>query len=285
MIRKPEWMKIKIEGSHNFTEVENLVDGFELNTVCKEANCPNRMKCYESRTATFMILGDVCTRNCRYCNVATGRGREVDKDEPINVAKVVKKLGLKYAVITSVDRDDLADEGANQFKNVIKEIRKNEEGTLVEVLIPDMHANHDLLDIVFDEKPDVLNHNVETVRSIFKQMRPQGNLDNSFEVLRYAKEKGLVTKTGFMVGLGETNEEVHEMLDKLNELEVDIVTIGQYLMPTLKHAKLDRYVRPDEFEEFKRYGQSIGIKHVESGPLVRSSYNAGNVFKKLKDKK
>ena len=284
MIRKPKWMRIKIEGSQNLHEVESLVDGFELNTVCKEANCPNRMKCYESRTATFMILGDICTRNCRYCNVTTGRGREVDEKEPENVAKVVKQLGLKYAVITSVDRDDLKDEGATQFKNVIKEIRKHNEGTLVEVLIPDMHAKHELLDIVFDERPDVLNHNVETVRSIFKEMRPQGNLDNSFEVLRYAKEKGLVTKSGFMVGLGETNEEVHQMLDKLNELQEDIVTIGQYLMPTLEHAELDRYVTPEEFEEFKKYGESIGIKHVESGPFVRSSYNAGNVFKSLEQK-
>lgn len=278
-------MRVKIEGSQNLLEVESLVDGFELNTVCKEANCPNRMQCYESRTATFMILGDTCTRNCRYCNVTTGRGRELDPNEPENVAKVVKKLGLKYAVITSVTRDDLEDEGANQFKSIIKEIRKYNEETLVEVLIPDFHGKHELLDLVFDEKPDVLNHNVETVPSIFKQMRPQGNLEKSFEVLRYAKEKGLVTKSGFMVGLGETNEEVYQMLDKLNELKVDIVTIGQYMMPSLEHAELDRYVSPDEFLEFKNYGEKTGIKHVESGPFVRSSYNAGNVFRSLRGKK
>ncbi|MDY6065674.1 MAG: lipoyl synthase [Finegoldia sp.] len=284
MLRKPEWMKIKIEGGENFHEVESLVDGLELNTVCTHADCPNKMKCYESRTATFMILGDHCTRNCRYCDVECGKPREVKREETIHVAEAVKQLGLKYAVITSVTRDDLADEGATQFKNVIADIRELNPDTKVEVLIPDMHAKHELLDIVMDERPDVLNHNVETIERLFPEIRPQGNYRNALEVLRYAKEeKNLITKSGFMVGLGESNEEVHKVLDDLKEVGVDIVTIGQYLMPTRNHYELDRYVTPDEFDEYKAYGESIGIAHVESGPFVRSSYDAGNVFRKLKE--
>ncbi|MDO5755790.1 MAG: lipoyl synthase [Tissierellia bacterium] len=274
VLKKPDWIKVKIEGSGKLAGVENLVKDLKLNTVCHSANCPNRMECFERRTATFMILGDKCTRNCRYCNVLCQKPDPVDPTEPKHIKEAVDVLDLKHAVITSVTRDDLPDEGATQFRDVIREIRSLGKNITVEVLIPDMHAKKEHLDIVFDERPDVLNHNVEAVPSIFKQVRPQGNFEQSMEVLRYAKERGLITKSGFMVGLGETKEEVLELLEKLREVDCDMVTIGQYLQPSRKHVEVSRYVHPDEFEEYKRTGLELGFKRVSSGPFVRSSYGA-----------
>lgn len=274
VLKKPEWMKIKVSGSGKFMAVEDLLSDLNLNTVCVEANCPNKMECYERKTSTFMILGANCTRNCKYCNVTCARPEEVDPKEPRNLATAVDRLKLKHAVVTSVTRDDLEDEGANQFAEVIREIRKLNSEVTVEVLIPDLHAKKELLDIIFVEKPEVLNHNIEAVRSIFKTVRPQGDYERSLDVLKQAKESGLVTKSGFMVGLGETKEEVFETLEDLRSVDCDMVTIGQYLQPTKEHFEVQRYVTPEEFDEYKARAYELGFKHVASGPFVRSSYHA-----------
>ncbi|MGO4986895.1 lipoyl synthase [Gallicola sp. Sow4_E12] len=274
VLKKPEWMKIKVRGSGKFMAVEDLLSDLNLNTVCVEANCPNKMECYERKTSTFMILGANCTRNCKYCNVTCARPEEVDPKEPRNLATAVDRLKLKHAVVTSVTRDDLEDEGANQFAEVIREIRKLNSEVTVEVLIPDLHAKKELLDIIFVEKPEVLNHNIEAVRSIFKTVRPQGDYERSLDVLKQAKESGLVTKSGFMVGLGETKEEVFETLEDLRSVDCDMVTIGQYLQPTKEHFEVQRYVTPEEFDEYKARAYELGFKHVASGPFVRSSYHA-----------
>lgn len=279
-LRKPEWINVKIEGSSKLQEVERLIKDHNLNTVCHSANCPNRMECFERETATFMILGEYCTRNCKYCNVMAGRPEEIDETEPEKIREAIEVLGIKHAVVTSVTRDDLPDQGANQFRRVIEEVKSIEEPkgpVTIEVLIPDMRANKEHLDIVFDAKPDVLNHNIEAVNSIFDEVRPQGNFEESLEVLRYAKEKGLITKSGFMVGLGETKEEVFKLLDILRDNDVDMVTIGQYLQPTRDHLPVDRFVHPDEFQEYEDYANEIGFKRVASGPFVRSSYMADSL--------
>lgn len=279
-MRKPEWINVKIEGSQKLREVELLIKDHNLNTVCHSANCPNRMECFERRTATFMILGEYCTRNCKYCNVLTGVGEEVDLEEPEKIKEAIEVLGIKHAVVTSVTRDDLEDQGANQFRQVIEKVKSIEEPigpVTIEVLIPDMRANKELLDIVFDARPDVLNHNIEAVNSVFNEVRPQGNFQESLEVLKYAKEKDLVTKSGFMVGLGETKQEVLDLLDILRDYEVDMVTIGQYLQPSRDHLPVDRFVHPDEFQEYEDYANKIGFKRVASGPFVRSSYMADSL--------
>lgn len=274
VLKKPEWMKIKVRGSGKFMAVEDLLSDLNLNTVCVEANCPNKMECYERKTSTFMILGANCTRNCKYCNVTCARPEEVDPKEPKNLATAVARLKLKHAVITSVTRDDLEDEGASHFAEVIREIKKLDRDVTVEVLIPDLHAKKELLDIIFEEKPEVLNHNIEAVRSIFDTVRPQGDYERSLKVLELAKERGLVTKSGFMVGLGETKEEVFETLKDLRAVDCDMVTIGQYLQPTKEHFEIKRYVTPEEFDEYKARAYEMGFKHVASGPFVRSSYHA-----------
>ncbi len=274
VLKKPEWMKIKVRGSGKFMAVEDLLSDLNLNTVCVEANCPNKMECYERKTSTFMILGANCTRNCKYCNVTCARPEEVDSKEPKNLATAVDRLKLKHAVITSVTRDDLEDEGASHFAEVIREIKKLDRDVTVEVLIPDLHAKKELLDIIFEEKPEVLNHNIEAVRSIFDTVRPQGDYERSLKVLELAKERGLVTKSGFMVGLGETKEEVFETLKDLRAVDCDMVTIGQYLQPTKEHFEIKRYVTPEEFDEYKARAYEMGFKHVASGPFVRSSYHA-----------
>lgn len=274
VLKKPEWMKIKVRGSGKFMAVEDLLSDLNLNTVCVEANCPNKMECYERKTSTFMILGANCTRNCKYCNVTCARPEEVDPREPKNLATAVDRLKLKHAVVTSVTRDDLEDEGANHFAEVIREIKKLDRDVTVEVLIPDLHAKEELLDIIFEEKPDVLNHNIEAVRSIFDTVRPQGDYERSLKVLELAKDRGLVTKSGFMVGLGETKEEVFETLKDLRAVDCDMVTIGQYLQPTKEHFEIKRYVTPEEFDEYKARAYEMGFKHVASGPFVRSSYHA-----------
>lgn len=274
VLKKPDWIKVKIEGSSNLKGVENLITDLKLHTVCHSANCPNRMECFERSTATFMILGDKCTRNCRYCNVECARPQEPDPMEPQHIAEAVEKLKLKHAVITSVTRDDLPDEGAHQFREVIERIHRIKPPITVEVLIPDMHARHDLLDIVFDARPDVMNHNVEAAPSVFQEVRPQGNFEHSLEVLRYGKEKGLVTKSGFMVGLGESFDDVVDLLKRLREVSCDMVTIGQYLQPSRRHIEVAEYIHPDVFKEYEKIGYELGFKRVASGPFVRSSYGA-----------
>lgn len=272
--RKPEWMRIKIQGGEKAAEVRNLISDLHLNTVCSEANCPNRMECFEARTATFMILGSRCTRNCNFCDVIHGTPDMVDKEEPAHIGEAVRRLGLKHAVVTSVTRDDLPDEGATQFRDVIREIRKKNPGTTVEVLIPDLHGKEEFMDIIYDEKPDVLNHNIETVPSLYKKVRPGAKFERSLKVLDYAKKKGLVTKTGIMVGLGETEEEMIETFKALREIDVNMLTIGQYLRPSLDHLEVEEYVPPEQFDKYKEIALDMGFKEVASGPFVRSSYKA-----------
>ncbi len=274
LLRKPDWLKLKITGDKNTAYVESLVSNLNLNTVCLEANCPNRMECYARRTATFMILGRNCTRNCTFCNVTRELPDPVDANEPKNVSEAVHRLKLKHAVITSVTRDDLPDQGATQFRDVLREVRKNNPGVTVELLIPDMSGQEELLDIIYDEKPDVLNHNVETVPALYPQVRPAANFERSLKVLGYAKQKGLPTKSGIMVGLGETQEQVIDVLRDLRRVDCDMVTIGQYLQPTLKHIRVKEYVHPDQFKYYEEISYELGFKKVSSGPLVRSSYHA-----------
>lgn len=272
--RKPEWMKLKIQGGGNTAEVKHLLDDLNLNTVCTHANCPNKMECYERRTATFMILGSVCTRNCKFCDVAHGKPDPVNKQEPKNLAEAVRRLNLKHAVITSVDRDDLEDGGATQFRNVIREIRALTPGVTVEVLIPDLKGKEELMDIIYDEKPDVLNHNIEVVPELYDEIMPGSNFERSLKVLDYAKKKGLVTKTGIMVGLGETEEQMINTFKRLREIDVNMLTIGQYLQPSLEHAELKEYVTPEQFKKYEDLAYEMGFAKVASGPFVRSSYQA-----------
>lgn len=273
-LKKPEWIKVKLQGNQNSNTVEHTLLNYNLNTVCSEANCPNKMECYAARTATFMILGKNCTRNCRFCNVTTKKPEPVNKFEPQEVAFAVQKLGLKHAVVTSVDRDDLEDYGAEHFKRVCEEIKKVNPGTTVELLIPDMHAVHEHLDTIFSAKPDIINHNVEVVPEFFEEICPQSNMDWSLEVLRYAKEKDFITKSGMMVGFGETEEMVVNLMKMLRSVDCDMLTIGQYLQPSRKHADVVEYVTPEQFERYKELGLELGFKSVSSGPFVRSSYHA-----------
>lgn len=274
MKRKPEWLKIKVMGNSVNEEVENLIKNNHLHTVCHEANCPNKMECYKRGTATFMIMGSICTRNCKFCNVETRKPLPLDAEEPMNVAKAVKHLKLRHAVITSPDRDDLPDEGAEHFRQVALAIKELNPDTTVELLIPDFHAKHDLLDIVFSSEPDVLNHNLEVVEDLHKFICPQSNFENSIEVLRYAKEKGFATKTGIMLGLGETREQVLDLFKKLRAVDVDMITIGQYLQPSKRHIEVSEYVHPDIFMELGDIAKEMGFKRVNSSPFVRSSYHA-----------
>lgn len=256
-----------------YFDLARLIKKNNLHTVCQEANCPNIAECFGKKTATFMVLGSVCTRGCKYCNVSKGNPGAVDPGEPKKVAEAVKKLGLSYAVITSVTRDDLKDGGAFAFAETIGEIRKKSPGCRVEVLIPDFAGNKKALDVVLGAKPDVLNHNIEVVKRLFQTARPQGDYERSLNMLRDAK-KCSVTKSGFMVGLGETKEEINETMRDLCEI-ADILTIGQYLQPTKEHIPVAKYYTPDEFKGFKELAMKMGFRHVESGPLVRSSYHAG----------
>lgn len=276
MSRKlPEWLKV----SYNKDAVEQinkLMANLKLNTVCKEANCPNLGECYKKNTATFMILGSVCTRNCRFCNVTNGHAEEVDPHEPKNLAEAVKKLKLKHVVITSVTRDDLEDCGAMHFANTIKAVRDLNPDTTIEVLIPDLKGIPENLDIVINAKPDVINHNLETIQSLYESVRPEANYERSLFVLKYVKSKdpNIFTKTGIMVGLGERDEEVYKLMDDCIRINCDIFTIGQYLRPSEKHIKMVEYIPPEKFEEYKKIGTDKGFKYIASGPLVRSSYKA-----------
>ena len=273
--RLPEWFKVPAPGSERYRKLKALVDGNSLHTVCEEARCPNIGDCWDRGTATFMILGDTCTRACRYCAVKTGDpGGVVDAFEPLRVAQAVQNMGIRYSVITSVDRDDLPDGGAAIFARTIEAIRHSTPDVRVEVLIPDFGGNWSALESIITAAPDVLNHNIESVPRVFRTVRPRGNYWQSLELLERARRAGMRTKSGIMVGLGETREELLSTMDDLAGVGCEIVTIGQYLRPTPSHAPLDRYYTPEEFAELKGQGMARGFTHVESGPLVRSSYHA-----------
>lgn len=275
-MRKPDWLKVKLQGSGISNYVESTLDKLGLNTVCTEANCPNRMECYERGTATFMILGKNCTRNCTFCNVSRNIPDEVSLEEPKKVAEAIKKLGLKHAVITSVTRDDLPDQGANQFTKVVEEIRKLNNKVTIELLIPDMQGNRKLLDLIIKSKPDILNHNVETIPELYSEVRPMADFERSVGVIKYFKEKNpmMITKSGIMLGLGEKEEQVLTVIKRLAEVKCDILTIGQYLQPSSEHIAVKEYVKPEVFEYYKEKAYEVGFKKVSSAPLVRSSYHA-----------
>lgn len=274
IVRRPEWLKVKIPGGEGYHEIKRLVDQSRLHTVCEEARCPNIAECWSRRSATFMILGDVCTRSCGFCAVKTGRPVWLDEDEPRRVAEAVATLNLRHAVITSVNRDELPDGGAAIFAATIRAIRTLLPACSIEVLIPDFKGNEAALRTVLDAQPEILNHNVETIARLYRRVRPQANYRQSLELLERAKKFGAVTKSGFMLGLGETITEAKVLLNDLQMTGLDIATIGQYLQPTPEHLPVERFVTPAEFQELKEYGLAIGICHVESGPLVRSSYHA-----------
>ena len=272
--QKPDWLKVRLPTSKVYGEVRKLITDYELHTVCESAACPNRGECWSRSTATFMILGNICTRSCGFCNVITGKPTELDLDEPRRVAEAVEILKLKYAVITSVNRDELKDGGASVWAETIRCVRERNPETKIEVLIPDFCANWEALQVVIDARPDVLNHNTETVPRLYLPVRPQGNFERSLTLLRIAKEQGMVTKSGIMLGLGESKEEVIEVLEAWREANVDLVTLGQYMQPTEKHLPVARWVTPEEFDEYREIGMAMGFTNVFSGPLVRSSYHA-----------
>ncbi len=271
---KPAWLKMKMPAGEGYARLKKLVREQNLHTVCESAKCPNMGECWSAGTATLMILGDVCTRSCGFCHIATGRPPTLDLDEPRRVGEAVATMKLGHVVITSVNRDELPDGGAAVWAETLRRIRADSPGTSVEVLIPDFCGDWDALQLVLDERPEILNHNIESVPSRYRQVRPQAKYHRSLKLLQIAKEQGLTTKTGMMLGIGETDDEVDRVLDDLVAIGCDILTLGQYLQPTPKHLPVDRWVTPDEFDAWKIRGESRGLRHVESGPLVRSSYHA-----------
>jgi len=273
-IRKPDMYKIKIPLGKNFADVHKEMRNQGLHTVCEEARCPNKSECWSSRTATFLIMGDICTRSCGFCNIKTGKPRTIDYDEPKRVAEVVKNLNLKHVVITSVDRDDLPDGGASIFSETIKLIRQNLPSCTVEILIPDFKGLESAFEIIMENPPDILNHNLETISRLYPYVRPQAKYERSLMLLDWFKKQNLITKSGIMVGIGEEKEEVFELMQDLREINCDIMTIGQYLQPSINHLRVHRYVSIDEFKEYETYGKNLGFKDVFSGPFVRSSYHA-----------
>lgn len=276
--RLPEFLKRPIIDTDKTRTVRKILKSNCLNTVCEGARCPNKNECYSNRTATFLIMGSVCTRNCRYCNISCQRPEPLDENEPLHVAQAVKDLGLKYAVITSVTRDDLPDGGANHFAKCINEIRKISPNTKIEILTPDFKGNEESLNTIIKAHPDVFNHNIETARDIFKTARPQGNYDTSLGVLKYVKENSdIKTKSGFMIGLGEDIEQIKQTITDLYSVNCDILTIGQYIQPSKEHLPVAKYYNPEEYEELKDIAKNIGIKYFQIGPLVRSSYNAAKL--------
>lgn len=281
--RRPSWIKVRAPGGDTYQNLQHLIRAKSLHTVCEEAGCPNMGECWGSGTATFLMLGDVCTRTCGFCDVLHGRPKALDWLEPERVAQAVRQMKLKHAVITSVNRDERRDGGAPIFAMVIRRIRQLMPGCSVEVLIPDFKGSIEALRIVMAARPEILNHNVETVPRLFKQVQPQDHYEWSQKTLTYARklDPEVLTKSGIMVGLGETFEEVQEVMRDLRDWDVDILTIGQYLQPSRKHLPIHRYYEPEEFEALREYGLSIGFKWVESGPLVRSSYHAGEQVRAL----
>jgi lipoic acid synthetase len=278
--KRPGWLRAPAPGGENYREVKSLVEGLRLHTVCESAACPNVGQCWNHRTATFMILGNVCTRRCGFCAVRQGAPLPVDQDEPRRVAEAAAALGLGYAVITSVNRDDRQDGGAELFALTIRAVRQRLPGCRVEVLIPDFQGSRAAMDIVLDAAPDVLNHNLETVPRLYGQARREARYERSLDLLAYSKmmRPDILTKSGLMAGLGETNDEVLLAMRDLRGHSVDLLTIGQYLRPSLRHLPVIRYVSPAEFDEFRRAGDAMGFAHIESGPLVRSSYRAAEAY-------
>jgi lipoic acid synthetase len=272
--RRPEWLKVKAPGGEKFSNVKALMRSKSLHTVCEEARCPNISECWNCGTATFMILGDTCSRNCGFCAITPGNPLPPDPDEPRHVAESVSNMKLRHVVITSVTRDDLSDGGAEHWAETIKAVKEMNPGVTVEILIPDFKGNAKLVKLVADAGPDIFNHNVETVPNLYSTVRPQANYKISLGVLEAAKSLGMMTKTGFMVGLGEELEQIKNLMKDLRAIDVDILTIGQYLQPTQKHLPVVRYVHPDEFAEYKKIALEMGFRFVESAPLVRSSYHA-----------
>ncbi len=272
--RKPDWLKAKLPSGENYSKIKQLLSKNNLNTVCEEARCPNIGECWNLGTATFMILGDTCTRSCGFCAVKTGSMGFVDEDEPRRVAETISIMNLRHVVITSVNRDELVDGGAHIFANTIHEIRSRDSNCRIEVLIPDFLGSEIALNIVLDSQPDILNHNIETVPRLYKRVRPQAHFNRSLEVLYRAKQRGFLTKSGIMLGLGEKIDEVMDTISDLRAVECDILTVGQYLQPTKEHLPVERFVHLSEFSLIKEKSLQMGFKHVESGPLVRSSYHA-----------
>jgi lipoyl synthase len=280
-VRRPDWLRVRVPTGENYEELKRLMRGKALHTVCEEALCPNIAECWAHRTATFMILGSVCTRSCGFCAVATGRPMALDWEEPRRVAEAVMQMGLRHVVVTSVNRDELRDGGATLFAATIRWIRRLNPDTAVEVLTPDFKGSREALNILMDAQPSIYSHNVETVPRLYKRVRPQAVYERSLDVLQWAREMhpDIPTKTGFMLGLGESREEVLSLMRDIRAHGVDILTIGQYLQPTAQHLPIERYVPPEEFREYKLAGREMGFRHVESGPLVRSSYHAWDQVK------
>ena len=277
--RLPDYLKRPIIDTDKTRTVRRILKTKCLNTVCENARCPNKNECYTKNTATFLIMGNNCTRNCRYCNITCSRPETLDLNEPFHVAEAVKDLGLKYAVITSVTRDDLPDGGAEHFANCIYEIRKMSSDVKIEILTPDFKGNKDSLNTIIKANPNVFNHNIETVRNVFKTARPQGDYDCSLNVLKYIKDNSdIITKSGLMIGLGETFEDIEQTLVDLKNVGCDILTIGQYIQPSKAHLEVSKYYTPEEYENLKQLAKKVGIKHYQIGPLVRSSYRASELI-------
>jgi len=273
-VKKPDWLRVKLPTGENFKKVRDLVDEHGLHTICQSGNCPNMGECWGAGTATFMILGNVCTRSCGFCSVATGRPDNTDPFEPAKVARSVSLMGVKHCVITSVDRDDLEDGGSLIWVKTIEAIRRKSPGTTMETLIPDFAGKWENLQRIIDVAPNIVSHNLETVRRLTKEVRIQAKYDRSLEVLRRLKQGGMKTKSGVMLGLGESDEEVHETMDDLRSVGVDVLTLGQYLQPTLTHLPVAEFITPTRFKDLEIRGLDMGFRFVESGPLVRSSYHA-----------
>ncbi|HMS83158.1 MAG TPA: lipoyl synthase [Nitrospira sp.] len=272
--RLPAWFKVRAKTGPDYLEIKQTMERLGLHTICEEARCPNRWECWNARTATFLILGDTCTRRCHYCSVETGRPHSVDQDEPSRVAEAVKALDLRHVVITSVNRDELDDGGASIFAETIRLTRRLNPTCTIEVLIPDFEGDEEALAVVCEEKPEILNHNIETVRRLFPSIRPQGKYQRSIDLLAKAKQHGMKTKSGLILGMGETLDEAREVMRDLRTVDCNIITIGQYLQPTRDHLPVEKFYDPSEFALLEEEGLAMGFAHVESGPLVRSSYHA-----------
>ncbi len=273
--RLPSWFKVDAKTGPDYFDIKRTIDRLTLHTICEEARCPNRWECWNARTATFLILGDICTRRCHYCSVETGRPLAVDHEEPRRVAEAVGALSLRHAVITSVNRDELPDGGAAVFADTIRSIRRVNPDCTIEVLIPDFEGNEKALATICAEQPEIVNHNIETVPRLFPSLRPQGKYQRSLTLLSQAKEQGMTTKSGLILGMGETVDEARAVMRDLRNVKCDILTIGQYLQPTRNHLPVARYYDPSDFQTLQEEGMALGFTHVESGPLVRSSYHAG----------
>ena len=273
-ISKPSWLKIELPTGENYTRVKKIVREHKLHTICEDGRCPNMGECWGAGTATFMILGNVCTRSCSFCAVATGRPGEYDLDEPARVAEAIRLMGVKHAVITSVNRDELKDKGAGVWAATIRKVKRINPQTTMETLIPDFKAHWDLLEMVIAEKPEVVSHNMETVARLYRLVRPQAKYERSLEQIRRTREFGLRTKSGVMLGLGETDDEIRQIMDDLVAHGCEVLTLGQYLQPTKMHLEVREFIHPDKFAFWKEEGERRGFRHVESGPMVRSSYHA-----------